>query len=108
MSTDSEIVTETHTYTPGDNLFNQSFDIIKDAMKDVKHEMVITLEDDTHHIVYIHGCDVDVSGRISLDFSTPSTDRKDELGKHVEAALTQLALNEPAPNPRRVKKSFFF
>ncbi len=76
----------------GQALYDKSLGIIKDAMKDVKQEILIKLEDGTDHIVYI--TEIQISGNgVSYGFSTPSEDRKVELTVHVEKIL-QMQLND--------------
>ena len=84
----SELETVVEVQKPGDAIFNKSFDIVKDAMKNVMQEMVITLEDDTAHIVYIHNIDFDQKdSNIIVDFSTLSENRKDDIYPHVVACI---------------------
>lgn len=90
---------EVEVQTPGDALFNQSFDIIKDAMKTVKQEVVITLLDGTPHIAYIHDAKFE-GDRVVVDFSTLSEDRKEEIGIQVERCI-QAQLNELMKEAKR-------
>ena len=77
---------EVEVGTPGQSLFQQSFDIIKDCMKDIKQEIRLTLEDGTDHIVYIH--EIAAKGnQLTIDFSTLSEERKAELEPHVHACM---------------------
>lgn len=66
--------------------------MVKEAMKDVKQEMVIVL-DGEHHLVYIHNINIEKSGQVTIDFSTPSEGMKDMLLPHVEACLKQQYLD---------------
>lgn len=60
--------------------------IIKESMKSVKQEIVITLPDGTIHLIYLH--DISYKGKqLIIDFSTPSEDRKDELGPYVKDCI---------------------
>lgn len=80
---EEELTTTDKGSGPSGALYEKSLSIIKDAMKDVRQEIIIKLEDGTDHIVYVG--DVTISGsRVHYGFSTPSEDRKDELAKHVD------------------------
>lgn len=93
---------EVQDLNPGQSLFNQSFDIIKESLKDIKQEMCITLEDGSGHIVYVH--DLSVEGnQLTVDFSTLSEERKAELTPHVHACL-QAQFDQGPPT----KKKFAF
>lgn len=84
MSTnDEDLNTANDSRGPSGALYEKSLGIIREAMKDVKQEILIKLEDGSDHIVYIHDITIN-SNSVSYDFSTPSEDRKDELTKHVE------------------------
>ena len=87
----------------GQSLFTQSFDIIKKAMKNVIQEIVITLEDDSAHIIYLHKFEVDSeTGAVSIDWSTPSSDRKTELEPHLEKCL-EMQISAFKDNPNHMK-----
>lgn len=60
--------------------------LIKDAMKEVKQELLLTLEDGTDHIAYLHSVKAEGKNLI-IDFSTLSEDRKAEIGKVVEQCV---------------------
>jgi hypothetical protein len=77
---------------PDNTLYDKSLGIIKEAMKDVKQEILIKLEDGTDHIVYVTELQISGNG-VSYGFSTPSEDRKAELTPHVERVL-KLQLDE--------------
>ncbi|ADG59986.1 head vertex assembly chaperone [Acinetobacter phage Acj9] len=95
--------TEVQVQGPGDALFNKSFDIVKESMKDVKQEILITLEDGSNHIVYLH--DAKLSGKeLTVDFSTFDEDRKPEIGEAVKACLQAQFTHSLA----RPKKRFSF
>lgn len=86
----------------GDATFNESLDLIKKAMKDVVQEMIINLGDGTSHIIYVHKISY-LNGEISVDFSTLSDERKDELWPHVEACVRAQIASVPDPFNRRKK-----
>ena len=73
-------------------IYDKSLGIIKEAMKDVKQEILIKLEDGTDHIVYVTELQISGNG-VSYGFSTLSEDRKAELTPHVERVL-KLQLDE--------------
>lgn len=64
----------------------EAHNLIKEAMKDVKQEMVILL-DGENHLIYIHSINIDKKGQITFDFSTPSNDKKDVLIPHIEQCI---------------------
>lgn len=87
-----------------ERVFNESLKIVRSAMENVIQEILITLEDGSHHIVYITKLDW-VDGKIVMDFAVLDQDRKAELAPHVEKCVTmqvQQAFNE------RTKKKFKF
>lgn len=103
----SETAIEIEKQTPGDALFNQSFDLIKKAMKTVKQEIVITLLDGTPHIVYLHDAVIQEDGSLRTDWSTPSTDRKEEIGVELEKCIAA-QFNLHIKRPAKKSKSFSF
>ncbi|EQA7786783.1 hypothetical protein ACX818_001377 [Acinetobacter baumannii] len=103
----SEVETTVEVQQPGDALFNKSFDIIKESMKDVKQEILIKLKDGTDHIVYLHDCIIDNNGKMVVDFSTLSEDRKVEIGEAVEACM-QAQFTESLSRKSKRKKILAF
>lgn len=105
----NDTAVEIEVQQPGDALFNQSFDLIKQAMKTVKQEIVITLLDGTPHIIYLHDAVIQEDGSLRTDWSTPSTDRKDELGVELEKCIAaQFNLHIKRPPARKRAKPFAF
>lgn len=98
--------TEVQVQGPGDALFNKSFDIVKESMKDVKQEMLITLEDGSDHIVYLHDAEI-TDKQLSIDFSTFDETRKDEIGEAVKQCL-MAQLMESQKARKRNPKLFTF
>lgn len=68
------------------SIFDQSLDVIKQAMENVIQEIVITLEDGTYHIVYLTKFEINGSA-ISYEFNTPDESRKPDLIPHIEHIL---------------------
>lgn len=97
---------EVQVQTPGDALFNQSFDIVKESMKTVKQEILITLEDGTNHIVYLHDAEI-ADNQLTVDFSTFDETRKDEIGEAVKQCL-MAQLMESQKARKRNPKLFTF
>ncbi|WBF78643.1 hypothetical protein ADLP1_073 [Acinetobacter phage vB_AbaM_DLP1] len=87
-----EAIQEDDVKGPSGALYEKSLSIIKDAMKDVKHELLIKLEDGTDHIVYITEFQISGNG-VTYGFSTPSEDRKAELIPHIEYILKEMIVN---------------
>lgn len=102
----SSVETTIEVEKPEDRLFNKSFDIVKESMKDVIQEMVITLEDSSAHIVYIQSINFDNS-KLTVEFSTLSEDRKEELGPHVENCI-KIQINEIMNSSKKRKNLFSF
>lgn len=75
--------------SPSGEVYNKSLGVIKEAMKRVVQEILITLPDGTSHIVYLTGLKFSDSaaGQVEIEFNTPSTDRKAELYEHVEKCV---------------------
>lgn len=68
---------------------DKSLDLIQKAMKDVKAEFLITLEDESTHIVYITKFEI-VDNKVIYDACTPSVDRFEELGPHIETIFKKI------------------
>ncbi|ARW57456.1 head vertex assembly chaperone [Serratia phage X20] len=80
--------------------FERSLKIIKESMGNVKQEILLTLPDETPHIVYVTGINISPKGECTVDFGTPSEERKAELAEHVEKCIImqiQQALSEIKP-----------
>lgn len=73
--------------------YEKSLKIIKDSMGSVKQEILLTLPDGSSHIVYVMKVDISPKGQVSVDFGTPSEERKAELAEHVEKCVT-MQINE--------------
>lgn len=86
---------------------DKSLDIIQEAMKSVIAEFVLTLEDGSSHIVYIHDFSFDDDGKIEYSFSTLSKSRKDELVPHIEKIFEELA-KQRQPELKPTKLPYFF
>lgn len=71
--------------------FNESLSIVREAMKDVKQEMIIII-DGVHHIVYIHDISMPKTGEIAVDFSCLS-EEKEVLWPHVVECV-KIQINE--------------
>lgn len=98
-----KVETEVQVQRPGDALFNKSFEIVKEAMKDVKQELLLTLEDGTNHVVYIHDCRVLNNGQVETDFSTLTEGRQEEIAHGVEMCMrSQLDRPSHVPKKRRL------
>lgn len=67
--------------------YEKSLDIIRKSMGSVKQEIMLTLPDGTAHIVYVMNIVIEKDGKVSVDFGTPSEDRKEELALHVEKCV---------------------
>ncbi|AAP75945.1 gp40 head vertex assembly chaperone [Escherichia phage RB69] len=88
-----------------ERVFNESLKIIRSAMENVIQEILITLEDGSHHIslYYKTSTGLMVKSKWTLQFLTRT--EKAELAPHVEKCVTmqvQQAFNE------RAKKKFKF
>lgn len=53
---------------------DEGYSKIQDAMKSVKHEMLLIDKQGKPHIAYIHGMHM-LKNRFTVDFSTPSEDK---------------------------------
>ena len=73
--------------------YEKSLDIIRKSMGTVKQEILLTLPDGSSHMVYVMGVNISPKGQVSVDFGTPSEERKAELAEHVEKCVT-LQINE--------------
>lgn len=69
------------------SLYERSLKIIKDSMGLVKQEILLTLPDGTPHIVYVTDVNISPKGEVSVNFGTPSEERKGELSEHVEKCI---------------------
>lgn len=86
-----------------ESLFQRSLEIIKESMGSVKQEILLTLPDKTNHIVYVTRIDISPKGQVTVDFGTPSEERKAELAEHVEKCVTmqiQQLFDEIKPKKR--------
>lgn len=81
------------------SLYNQSLDVIKEAVKDVLQEILIII-DDNPHLVYIHSMDIK-DGKIDFSYSTLSELPKDELIPHIQNAIIRQI------EEQKVKSSIF-
>ena len=81
------------------SLYNQSLDVIKEAVKDVLQEILIII-DDMPHLVYIHSMDIN-DGKIDFSYSTLSELPKDELIPHIQNAIIRQI------EEQKVKSSIF-
>lgn len=84
-------------------LVNKSIDLVKEAMKDVKAEFLIVLEDGSSHIVYITKFEI-VDNKIIYECCTPSKDRTEELSPHIENIFKKMmeSMSEPDPNDTKL------
>lgn len=69
----------------GEDPYEKSYRIMKDAMSNVKQEILIFLPDGTSHIVFVTSIKAskDNPGELEILFCTPSENRKKELYDHV-------------------------
>lgn len=81
------------------SLYNQSLDVIKEAVKDVLQEILIII-DDNPHLIYIHSMDIK-DGKIDFSYSTLSELPKDELIPHIQNAIIRQI------EEQKVKSSIF-
>ncbi|AWD90472.1 head vertex assembly chaperone [Erwinia phage Cronus] len=86
--------------------YEESLRLIKEAMSHVIQEILLTLPDGSAHMVYVNGIKMSetVRGEVEVEFSTPSTERKDELYPHVEDCIKMQLTEHFAKKP---KKSWF-
>lgn len=93
--------------SPSGEAFDKSLDIIKESMKGVIQEILLTLPDGTAHMVYITGLKMSdtVKDEVEVSFNTPSTDRKAELYEHVENCV-KIQLEQQFKEIK--KKKFWF
>lgn len=89
----------------GEEIFNESLRVVKDAMKNVVQEILLTLPDGSSHMVYVTGLEMsnNKTGELTVLFNTPSEDRKAELYPHVENCI-KIQLQE---HFQQKKKSWF-
>ena len=72
------------------DLFDKSYSLVKESMKNVIQEVLLTLPDGSSHMVYITEMNVIGDNQVEVFFNTPSEDRKEELYPHViECIKTQ-------------------
>ena len=64
-------------------------DRVREAMKDVKHEMLLVDENGVSYIAYIMGLNME-GPRLTYDFSTPSED-KDKVARLIDECLEAVA-----------------
>ncbi|QUL77716.1 head vertex assembly chaperone [Yersinia phage vB_YenM_P8] len=74
--------------------YEKSLEIIRQSMGTVRQEILLSLPDGSNHIVYVTGIKIEPSGKVSVDFGTPSEDRKAELAVHVEKCVTMQIQDE--------------
>ncbi|ARB05816.1 hypothetical protein fHeYen901_43 [Yersinia phage fHe-Yen9-01] len=88
------------TISDEEKIYNKSLSFVKKAMEDVMQEILISLPDASKHMCYIHSIDITPKGKVEVKFSTPSTDRKDELYEHVENCI-KLQIESVKQAPKR-------
>jgi hypothetical protein len=74
--------------------YEKSLEIIRKSMGSVRQEIMLTLPDGSTHIVYVMDIHIEPNGQVSVDFGTPSEDRKAELALHVEKCVTMQIQDE--------------
>lgn len=84
-------------------LVDKSIDLVKEAMKSVKAEFLIILEDGSSHIVYITKSEI-IDNKIIYECCTPSKDRAEELNPHIENIFKKMmeSMSEPDPNDTKL------
>lgn len=83
--------------------YEKSLEIIRESMGSVKQEILLTLPDGSPHMVYVTKVDISAKGEVTVDFGTPSEDRKNELADHVVKCVTmqlQAAFDELKPKKK--------
>lgn len=83
--------------------YEKSLKIIKDSMGTVKQEILLTLPDGSSHIVYVMDINISNKGQVTVDFGTPSEERKAELAVHVEKCVT-MQINDALRNIKMNKR----
>lgn len=86
-------VKDTEEGPSGPQYYEKSLDIIKQSMGSVMQEILLTLPDGSSHMVYVTKIDISPKGQVTVDFGTPSEERKCELAEHVEKCVT-MQINE--------------
>lgn len=86
-------VKDTEEGPSGPQYYEKSLDIIKQSMGSVMQEILLTLPDGSNHMVYVTKIDISPKGQVTVDFGTPSEERKGELAEHVEKCVT-MQINE--------------
>lgn len=79
-------------------IYEKSLSLVKEAMKNVKQEILITLPDKTNHICYVMNVHIKPNGECTVDFSTPTESRKAELAEHVENCI-KIQIEQVLKNP---------
>lgn len=76
----------------GEDPYEKSYQIMKNAMSDVKQEILISLPDGTSHIVFVTSIKAskDNPGELEILFCTPSENRKNELYAHVHNCVQKM------------------
>lgn len=86
-------VKDTDEGPDGPQYYEKSLKIIKESMGSVMQEILMTLPDGSSHMVYVTKINISGKGQVTVDFGTPSEERKAELAEHVEKCVT-LQINE--------------
>lgn len=92
-------------------MLDKSVELIQEAMKTVIAEFVINLPGDnpnevSPHLVFIHSFDMDKTGKIIYDFSTPSEDMKEELRPHIETIFQKMLDDVPKEKEWKTPKDY--